>query len=108
MSYRPHKRKKATNLEGKCLERIVKDFHEIFRPGVLSVALRTKVLELLCDNPVLVSLPEGEISPLTGALQDDACPAQILARTIFSAQGPGDHLIVKYVTHSATLSRVSR
>jgi len=84
MSYRPHKRKKATNLEGKCLERIVKDFHEIFRPGVLSVALRTKVLELLCDNPVLVSLPEGEISPLTGALQDDACPVQILARTIFS------------------------
>ncbi|KAJ1485082.1 hypothetical protein T484DRAFT_1794834 [Baffinella frigidus] len=59
MSYRPHKRKKATTLEGKCVERIVKDFRDIFRPGILSVALRTKVLELLCDDPILVSLPEG-------------------------------------------------
>ena len=59
MSYRPHKRKKATTLEGKCVERIVRNFRDIFRPGVLSVALRTQVLELLCDDPILVSLPEG-------------------------------------------------
>ena len=85
MSYRPHKRKKATTLEGKCVERIVRDFRDIFRPGILSVALRTQVLELLCDDPILCSLPEGapilQISLFLPAARTSTCSGYLIRVT---------------------------
>jgi hypothetical protein len=59
MSYRPHKRKRATRLDGKCIEKIGDNINTIFKPGILSVELRVKILAYLCESPTLVPLPEG-------------------------------------------------
>jgi hypothetical protein len=67
MSYRPHKRKKATRLEDMCIERIAGNLGTIFKPGILSVALRKKILEFLRSNPILVDLPLGS----TICMRDD-------------------------------------
>mmetsp|Transcript_56233 Transcript_56233/g.132515 ORF Transcript_56233/g.132515 Transcript_56233/m.132515 type:complete len:316 (+) Transcript_56233:333-1280(+) len=59
MSYRPHKRKRATLLEGMCIEKVGDNIQTIFKPGILSVALRVKLLHYLCESPILVPLPEN-------------------------------------------------
>mmetsp|Transcript_45963 Transcript_45963/g.111945 ORF Transcript_45963/g.111945 Transcript_45963/m.111945 type:complete len:312 (+) Transcript_45963:68-1003(+) len=59
MSYRPHKRKKASTLTDSCIEKIANNMEEVFKPGVLSVALRQKILAYLRGSPLLITLPEG-------------------------------------------------
>ena len=59
MSYRPHKRKRATCLKGKCVEYIGDNLHKVFEAGVLDIKLREQILEYLCETPMLVELPDG-------------------------------------------------
>lgn len=56
---RPHKRKRATCLKGKCVEYVGDNLHAVFEAGVLDIKLREQILEYLCENPVLVDLPDG-------------------------------------------------
>jgi len=63
---RPHKRRRATNLKGKCVEYIGDNLHAVFEADVLDVKLREQILEYLCENPVLVELPDGEWPALGG------------------------------------------
>ena len=56
---RPHKRKRATCLKGKCVEYVGDNLHAVFEAGVLDIKLRVQILEYLCENPVLVDLPDG-------------------------------------------------
>jgi len=62
MSYRPHKRKRATTLKGKCIEYVGDNLHTVFEPRVLDLELREQVLEYLCETPNLVDLPDGELA----------------------------------------------
>jgi len=82
MSYRPHKRKRATRLEGKCIEKIGDNIDTIFKPGVLSVELRVKVLAYLCESPNLVALPDGFFDENWKEVNLGGCvlPAGILAQ----------------------------
>ena len=40
MSYRPHKRKRATTLKGKCIEYVGDNLHAVFEAQVLDLKLR--------------------------------------------------------------------
>jgi hypothetical protein len=77
---RPHKRKRATCLKGKCVEYIGDNLHAVFEAGVLDIKLRVQILEYLCENPVLVELPDG------GWL-----PRRARARAYARAQVPREH-----------------
>eukprot|EP00292_Cryptomonas_paramecium_P011237 CAMPEP_0113682174 /NCGR_PEP_ID=MMETSP0038_2-20120614/12482_1 /TAXON_ID=2898 /ORGANISM="Cryptomonas paramecium" /LENGTH=317 /DNA_ID=CAMNT_0000601145 /DNA_START=10 /DNA_END=963 /DNA_ORIENTATION=+ /assembly_acc=CAM_ASM_000170 len=57
MSYRPHKRKKATTLKERAIEAIAANLNVCFKPGVLSLELRCDILKYLCFSPELVHLP---------------------------------------------------
>ena len=62
MSYRPHKRKRATQLKGKCIEFIGDNLHSVFAhvdAADVDIKLREQILEYLCESPVLVELPDG-------------------------------------------------
>lgn len=59
MAYRPHKRKRATSLEGKCVEYIGDNLHKVFEPNMLELKFRKQILEYLCETPILVELPDG-------------------------------------------------
>ena len=62
MSYRPHKRKRATQLKGKCIEFIGDNLHSVFAhvdAAGVDIKLREQILEYLCESPVLVELPDG-------------------------------------------------
>jgi hypothetical protein len=89
MSYRPHKRKRATTLKDItiagnyvwniciCLccrlnfklivlyAAIASDITRYFRPGILSEKLRVEILNFLCFSPDLISLPRGFLHGFT-------------------------------------------
>jgi hypothetical protein len=87
MSYRPHKRKRATTLKGKCIEFVGNNLHEVFKnneAGTLDIELREAILEFLCDNPVLVELPEGFLDEAWTKISFGGC---VLPRGILSQVG---------------------
>lgn len=90
MSYRPHKRKRATSLKGKCIEYVGDNLHKVFEAQVLDLKLREQVLEYLCETPNLVELPDGEPSRLPFAL--GCLPAACSFRISFCCQNLVDKL----------------
>lgn len=65
-SYRPHKRKRATTLKGKCIEYIGDNLEAVFKEEVLDIKLREQILDYLCESPILVELPDGPAPPPPG------------------------------------------
>lgn len=61
MSYRPHKRLKATRLEDMCIELICNNMDDYFGEGkkVMELRMKRRVLQYLRGNPVMVSFTEG-------------------------------------------------
>jgi hypothetical protein len=74
MSYRPHKRKRATSLKGKCVEYIGDNLHKVFEASVLDLKLREQILEYLCETPILVELPDGAARPRLRVACALSCP----------------------------------
>jgi len=47
------------NTQGKCIEYIGDNLHDVFKEEVLDIKLREQILDYLCESPILVDLPEG-------------------------------------------------
>jgi hypothetical protein len=90
---RPHKRKRATCLKGKCVEYVGDNLHAVFEAGVLDIKLRVQILEYLCENPVLVDLPDGGWLPRR-------------ARARFCARAPARALLRPGASSTGTCGRV--
>ncbi len=90
MSYRPHKRKRATTLKDITIAAISCDLDTYFRPGVLSEKLRGEILAFLCFSPDLIQLPKGFLVGMTemnlgGCVLPDGLFAQVnLFRPIYT------------------------